>query len=225
MRRANQVNALWPQVFQLPECAGVVGRREATIRIFLAKLARVLAETAHRAHVLTLDRYRIAGLEAVADAIAPAGLGPGRGLTRRPGTAFHQGAWRDAAVGIRLGRFGLRWFREVGWGRRAWFAWLTSPAEGVDLPQVALEIDALLDVADVDDFLERNEEIGLAETDDPHVTLARHKKSLRRLRRAVEDLAHNAELAIARLHRVANPDDPLDYGHDDIPTVMEPRVL
>jgi hypothetical protein len=45
------------------------------------------------------------------------------------------------------------------------------------------------------------------------------------LRRPVEDLAYDAELAVARFHRVANPDDPLDYGHKKTPTVMEPRVL
>jgi hypothetical protein len=48
---------------------------------------------------------------------------------------------------------------------------------------------------------------------------------LRGLRRPVEDLAHDAELAIARLHGIAHADDPLDYGHNETPTVMEPRVL
>jgi hypothetical protein len=48
---------------------------------------------------------------------------------------------------------------------------------------------------------------------------------LRGLRRPLEDLAHDTELAVARLDRVANPDDPLDYGHEKTPTVMEPRVL
>src|SRR2546428_82660 len=48
---------------------------------------------------------------------------------------------------------------------------------------------------------------------------------LRGLWRPIEDLAHHAERTVARFCAVANPDDPLDYGHGETPTVMEPRVL
>src|ERR1700737_53820 len=224
-QRPNQVNALWPQVLELPERARVVRRREAAIGIFLAKLAGVFAETAHGARVLALHWERIAGLEPVADPKALARLGPWCGLPRRPGAAGHQRAWWDAAVGIRLDRGGRGRFWEVRRGRRPRFAWIARPAQGVDLPQVTLEIDALLDVADVDDFLEGNEEVRLAGVDHPHVGLARQEEGLRGVGRPLEDLAHDAQLAIARFHRVANADDPLDYGHEKTPTVMEPRVL
>jgi len=45
------------------------------------------------------------------------------------------------------------------------------------------------------------------------------------VRRTLEDLFHDTELAIARLYGVAHADDPLDYGQGKTPTVMEPRVL
>src|SRR2546426_902708 len=115
--------------------------REATIGIFLPKLAGVLAKPAHRAQVLALHRDRIAGLE------------------------------------------------------------------------------------HVDDLLEGDVEVGLAGTHHSHVGLARHEEPLRGLRRPIEDLAHHAERTVARFCGVANPDDPLDYGHGETPTVMEPRVL
>src|SRR2546430_14672315 len=84
----------------------MVWGREATLGIFLPKLAGVLAKPADRARVLALHRDRIAGLEAVADPILPARLGPWRGPTRRPGAAVHQWARGDAAVGIGLDRGG-----------------------------------------------------------------------------------------------------------------------
>jgi hypothetical protein len=75
--------------------------REATVGIFLAKLAGVLAKTAHRARVLALDRDRIAGLETAADPKPLARLGPRCGLARRPGTALYQRARGNAAVRVR----------------------------------------------------------------------------------------------------------------------------
>ena len=79
-RRSNQVNALWAQVLQLPECGRVVWRWKTTIGILLPKLARMLAETAYGTQVLALHRDRIAGFEPVADAKPLARLRARRGL-------------------------------------------------------------------------------------------------------------------------------------------------
>src|SRR3989442_4523901 len=104
--------------------------REATIGIFLAKLAGVLAKPAHRAQVLALHRDRIAGLEPVADPKPLTRLGPRRGLTRRPGAAVHQWARGHAPVGIGPDRGGRGRFREVLRRLRAWVSWVARPAQG-----------------------------------------------------------------------------------------------
>src|SRR2546426_10398579 len=105
--------------------------REATIGIFLPKLAGVLAKPAHRAQVLALHRDRIAGLEPVADPKPLTRLGPWRGLTRRPGAAVHQWARGDAAVGIGLDRGGRGRLGEVRRGGGVSVARVARPSQGV----------------------------------------------------------------------------------------------
>jgi len=163
------VSALWAQVFELPQCARMMGLREATIRVFLAKLARVLTEPAHGTGVLAFDRDQIARLEAIADAHAPIRLGPRRSLARSPGAAFDPGPRRHGAVLVgpnldRGRRFGVKWH-----GNHSRNPWILRPTERIDIADPALEIDGLLDVADVDDFGEWNEEVGLAAIDHTHI--------------------------------------------------------
>jgi hypothetical protein len=57
-------------------------RREATIGVFLPKLAGVFAETAHRAQVLALHWDWIARFEPVTDSISFARLRSRGGLAR-----------------------------------------------------------------------------------------------------------------------------------------------
>jgi len=100
-----------------------------------------------------------------------------------------------------------------------------GPAKRIDVAQPALEIDGLLDLADVDDLRLRDVEVRLAWVADEHVRLRRQEDGLGGLGRPVEDLPHRAELAVPRLDGIAEVDFPLDYRHGGSPKTMEPRVL
>src|SRR4029077_4846479 len=102
---------------------------------------------------------------------------------------------------------------------------VASPAQSVDLVDRPLEVHRLLDLADVDDFFERNVELGLAGVDDPHVRLGGDENALRGLRRSLEDGAYRPQVTIAGFDCVADIHDPLDYRHEATPTTMERRVF
>jgi hypothetical protein len=117
----------------------------------------------------------------------------------------------------------------LAWGKRdrghARDARVAGPPQRVDLVDRTFEVDGLLDVADVDDLLERDVEVGLPAVDDPHVGLGRDEDGLRGLRRPLEDLAYGPKATVARFHGIADLHDPLDYRHKVTPTTMEWRVF
>src|SRR5205823_1642085 len=104
-------------------------------------------------------------------------------------------------------------------------AWIAGPPKRVDLVDRPLEVNRQLDLADIDNLLERDVEIGLPSVDDPHVRLRRNEDALGGLGWALEDLAHAPQVGVARLHGVADLYDPLDYRHRLTPTSMEWRVF
>src|SRR5207247_9910199 len=95
---------------------------------------------------------------------------------------------------------------------------VARPAQRIDLAQPAFEVDGPLHVADVDDLRERDRQVGLSPVDHPHEGVLREED---RLGGTVEDLLHDAQFAVSRLHAVAELDDPDDYGHEETAPAVE----
>jgi hypothetical protein len=203
----------------------MVRRREPTLRILLEHLTAVFSKPADGAHVLAFHRDSIAGLKPVANPNTLARLRPRRDRRRRPGPAFNPGSRGNGAFGVgthsawatRLA--GIR--NDCGSGLPR----VTSPTKRIDFGNKALEINDLLELADVDDLLKRNEQIGLTALGDPHIGFGRKEDSLSGVRWPLEDLEDRTNLGISSLDGVAKVDDPLNYGHVCTLGRMEWRVL